>query len=99
MVLMMDGRVLAMLMSVSITEGRVDWTELSVHMTLGGLGGLSWSSRTPTWRSRSAMVKLKSGSYLGSGVPGRSPSLLPFGLKFWLGTDLAEPIDTFELVS
>ena len=99
MVLMIDGRVLAMLMSVSITEGSVDWIELSVHMMLGGLGGLSWSSRTPTWRSRSAMVKLKSGSYLGSGVPGRSPSFLPFGLKFWLGTDLAEPIDTFELVS
>ena len=99
MVLMMDGKVLAMLMSVSITEGSVDWTEFSVHMILGGLGCLSWSSRTPTWRSRSAMVKSKLGSYRGSGVPGRSPALLLQRLMVWLRTDLVEPIDTLELVS
>ena len=58
-VLMIDGRVLTMLISVSITDGSVDCTEFSVHMILGGL---SWSSRTPTWRSRSAMVKSKLGS-------------------------------------
>ena len=99
MVLMIDGRVLAMLISVSITEGSVDWTEFSVHMILGGLGGLSWSSRTPNWRSRSAMVKSKLGSYRGAGVPGRSPSLLLLRLMVWLRTDLVEPIDTLELVS
>ena len=79
-VLMIDGRVETTLGSVSIIDGNVDLTEFSVHMTLGGL---SWSSRTPTWSSKSAIVKSKLGSYLRSGESGRdSPSLLL--LRLWL---------------
>ena len=53
-VLMIDGKVEITLASVSITDGNVDLTEASVQIALGGL---SWSSRTPTWSSKSAMVK------------------------------------------
>ena len=69
-VLTIDGMVLTILAVVSITDGSVDWTESSVHMILGALG-LSWSSKTPTWRAKSLIVKSKLGSYRGSGVPGR----------------------------
>ena len=79
-VLMIDGKVETTLGSVSIIDGNVDLTEFSVQMTLGGL---SWSSRTPTWSSKSAIVKSKLGSYLRSGESGRdSPSLLL--LRLWL---------------